>query len=215
MSQSTIEQSILLAPNQKPAAAQMLTRAFQDDPLYARLIPNEPERLQCLNSLWEAIIHSCLLFGEVYTTPTLKGAACWTAPGQADMNVWQMLRSGFALPRVVMRYRPATRKRFLEVLAVMERVRHEVMQKNKYWYLWLLGVEPGYQGQGIGGMLLQPVLKKADAAGIPCYLETETERNVVFYRKHGFHVAREETVAWLDQKIWMLRREPHNHQSEN
>jgi ribosomal protein S18 acetylase RimI-like enzyme len=160
-----------------------------------------------LSWLWEAIIHFCLLFGEVYTTPTLKGVACWTAPGQANLNGWQMLRSGFALPRAIMRYRPATRERFLTVLAVMERVRHEVMPKNNYWYLWALGVEPDYQGQGIGGRLLQPVLEKANAAGLACYLETETERNVTLYRKHGFYVAREETIAWLDQKIWMLRRE--------
>lgn len=202
-----IEQAIQLAPKDKAVAVDVLTRAFRDDPLYARLIPDEQERLQCLSWLWEATIHTSLIFGEVYTTPSLQGVACWMAPGQSDMNLWQMVRTGFALPRAVMRYRPETRKRFLDVVSMIDRVRHELMW-SKYWYLWALGVEPAFQGQGIGGLLLQPILKRADDAGIPCYLETETERNIKFYQKHGFSVVHEEHLAWLDQKVWMLRREP-------
>ncbi len=202
-----IEPVIQLAPKDKTAAVQVLTRAFHDDPLYVRLIPDEQERLQCLSWLWEATIHTSLILGEVYTTPMLRGAACWMAPGQSDMSLWQMVRTGFALPRAVMRYRPETRQRFLEVVSLIDRVRHKVMT-SKYWYLWALGVEPAYQGQGIGGLLLQPILKRADDTDIPCYLETETERNIKFYQKHGFYVVHEEHIAWLDQKVWMLRREP-------
>jgi hypothetical protein len=36
--------------------------------------------------------------------------------------------------------------------------------------------------------LLRPALARADAEGVPCYLETQNVRNVRFYRKQGFRV---------------------------
>lgn len=42
-------------------------------------------------------------------------------------------------------------------------------------YLFMLGISPAYQRQGIGSLLLQPIIKQADKAGLPCYLETSTE----------------------------------------
>jgi ribosomal protein S18 acetylase RimI-like enzyme len=77
-----------------------------------------------------------------------------------------------------------------------------------HWYLWALGVDPPYQGQGVGGQLLQPVLAEADAAGLPCYLETETERNVAFYRKHGFDVATAGPDPRQGVMVWTMVREP-------
>jgi hypothetical protein len=35
------------------------------------------------------------------------------------------------------------------------------------------------------------VFEIADAEGLPCYLETETEVNVAYYRRHGFDVRTE------------------------
>ncbi len=202
-----VNQAVRLSPGQKGDAAMVLTRAFHHDPLYVRLIPKEPERVQCLTWLWEAVIHTSLVLGEVYTTPMLHGVACWLAPGQTDMNIWRALQSGLALPRAVMRFRPPTRKRMMDAVSQIDDARRTLMH-GKYWYLWALGVEPGCQGQGIGRALLQPILTCADQGGLPCFLETETERNVTFYTKHGFHVAREENIEWLGQRIWMLRREP-------
>jgi MFS family permease len=54
--------------------------------------------------------------------------------------------------------------------------------RKPHWYLWLLGVDPDRQGQGVGSALLAPILARADAEGLPCALETLTERNVWFYR---------------------------------
>jgi GNAT superfamily N-acetyltransferase len=58
----------------------------------------------------------------------------------------------------------------------------------------ILGVGPEWQGQGVGSQLLQSVLARADADGVPCYLETGTEPNLRFYRRHGFEVAIEDDV---------------------
>ena len=64
------------------------------------------------------------------------------------------------------------------------------------------------QGRGVGGKLLQPVLQRADASRTACYLETEAERNLAFYERHGFRVVAEASVPGLDVQTWSLVREP-------
>ena len=73
-------------------------------------------------------------------------------------------------------------------------------------YLLFLGVEPGQRGQGIGSLLIKPVLKRADEENLPCYLETMKEVNLAFYGKHGFRVADEKQIPNGGPHIWALLR---------
>ena len=41
---------------------------------------------------------------------------------------------------------------------------------------------------GMAALPLKVGISQADAAGLPCYLETGTESNVAYYRKRGFEV---------------------------
>ncbi|GAB3579104.1 ribosomal protein S18-alanine N-acetyltransferase [Amycolatopsis endophytica] len=51
-----------------------------------------------------------------------------------------------------------------------------------------IGVDPGYQGQGIGRALLEALLARADEVRAPVFLEvrTDNERAQELYRRHGF-----------------------------
>jgi len=75
------------------------------------------------------------------------------------------------------------------------------------WYLMILGVNPPMQSQGIGGPLIAPVLARANAAGVLCYLETAKERNVAFYRAYGFEVLVDDTMPNAF-RYWTMRRLP-------
>ncbi len=79
---------------------------------------------------------------------------------------------------------------------------------SRHWYLPTLGVDPLSQGRGVGGALLQPVLARADAEGLFCYLETEKEINVTFYRRHGFEVVVEDDFPNGGIHFWTMRRHP-------
>lgn len=53
--------------------------------------------------------------------------------------------------------------------------------------LWFIGVIPTKQGKGLGGKLLKEVLAYVDKKNnLPIFLETSTDRNIAFYKKHGF-----------------------------
>jgi ribosomal protein S18 acetylase RimI-like enzyme len=69
-----------------------------------------------------------------------------------------------------------------------------------------LGISPAYQRQGIGSLLLQPILKQADSEGLPCYLETSTEGGVRFYQRRGFEVVRTGGFPEDNLKFWTMKR---------
>lgn len=194
-----------LNPAARGRAAETLVQAFRDDPLYAYIIPDEAHRIRSTRGLWDALIRVTLVYGQVWTTPELNGVACWLSPGNAEIGFRHMLRTGFALARAMMRFESGARRRAMWLIDHMDEVHRRVMPEP-HWYLWTLGVEPAAQGQGIGGSLLGPVLARASAAGLPCYLETQTERNVAFYRKHGFEVLTEERVPGHDLMLWTMAR---------
>jgi ribosomal protein S18 acetylase RimI-like enzyme len=182
-----------------------LVRAFQDDTMYSEIIPDTTERVRALRSLWRAIVKYCLLYGEVFTTRTVKGVACWIPPVGAEFTFWRTLRAG--MPLAVMRFPPKVRRRLFDVIGYTERL-HKLLMNRPHWYLMVLGVDPPHQGQGIGGRLLQPVLVRADEDDVPCYLETQTEKNVAFYRRRGFDVVSEGEVPGYSLSIWVMVREP-------
>ena len=50
----------------------------------------------------------------------------------------------------------------------------------------MIGVDPGYRGQGWGGRLLAHVLEIVDNDGLPAFLESSNPRNISIYERHGF-----------------------------
>ncbi len=197
----------LLPASQRDRAAQTLARSFQDDPIFSCILPDRDRRLQWLAGLFDAVIVYCLRYGRVDTTQEETGVACWLAPGCTEITLGRMLLTGLGIPRAVARLPGDARRQLLQVLAYLDR-EHKRLMTRPHWYLWAVGVEPACQRQGIGGRLLQPVLALADEEQVPCYLETQVESNLPFYRKWGFVVVGEGRVLKQGLPMWMMRREP-------
>ncbi|RYP31144.1 hypothetical protein DL767_005897 [Monosporascus sp. MG133] len=61
-----------------------------------------------------------------------------------------------------------------------------------YYFLNIMVVVPGAQGRGIGRQMMRTVTDRADAEGVPCYLESSRdEPNVRIYGRFGFRFAAE------------------------
>jgi hypothetical protein len=62
--------------------------------------------------------------------------------------------------------------------------------------------------------VLGPVLDICDREGLPAYLESSKERNVAFYRHHGFEVTGELSLPEGSVRLWLMWREPLGRRSE-
>lgn len=77
-----------------------------------------------------------------------------------------------------------------------------------HYYLPALGVEPEWQGGGVGSALMRPILERCDREGFPAYLEASTPRNRALYERHGFELVEEVRVPRGGPPLWRMWREP-------
>lgn len=196
---------LLLTKAQLSQSSRVLTSAFAEDVMWTALLPDSEERNRVMPVLWRGVVAYCLRYGIVSTTSDVTGIAAWTKPGHAYATMWKQIRTGFLLARSVMPMSKGSRDRFIRVMKQIESLHRELMPQQ-HWYLWALGVDPAHQRQGIGRDLLAPTLADARETGFPCYLETETEGNVAFYRKQGFEVIREAEFPESGLRLWFMHR---------
>lgn len=187
---------------------QAMARAFRHEPNFAYMLPDHDERERALAWFFGSFVARLgLRYGEVYTTPGATGGAVWMRPG-TSASPWGALRAGLlAMP---LRLGLGGARRSAVFGAHIERTR-QAAAPPLHWYLVALGVDPSEQGQGLGGALLQPVLTRADADGVPCYLETFRERTATFYSRFGFGVVRTDAVPGGGPPFWCMMRKPHDY----
>ncbi len=207
MSYSSSEGVVRLKPEQSDLAAKALTDAFMDDPMYQAIFPVPETRAKALSDVWNSLLKYSQKYGEVFTTPEVAGAACWLSPGNTEVTFVGQIRTGFAFARAIMKFSAQERTNFMHAIDFIE-VEHKRLVQGPHWYLWALGVSSDFQGKGVGGRLLEPVLVRADGEKIPCYLEAGTEKNVAFYKKRGFKVIWDGDTPLHGVHVWMMLRDP-------
>src|SRR5262245_31850762 len=165
-----------LTIEQIPQVAAVLARAFQDDPLQHYLFPIAAERARLLPALFRVVLHNGLRAGEVWTTAgAAAGAAIWEPVGWAEITHDQVEQADpNQLPSAI---GTAAFERLTPFFGYLQAL-HGRDVPTRHWYLSSLGVDPARQSQGLGGCLLQPILARAAAEGVPCYVETAQPRAV-------------------------------------
>ena len=74
-----------------------------------------------------------------------------------------------------------------------------------HWHVGPVGIEPGFQGMGLGRAAMRLLCGDFDEHHRTAWLETDKPENVRFYSGLGFEVAEE--VAMLASRFWFMRRE--------
>jgi GNAT superfamily N-acetyltransferase len=200
----TAIETVRLQETNVQTVSEVLARAFFDDPSTIYIEPDDCRRAQVLPVLYEVGTRYAHLFGEAYTTAgQIDGAALWIAPDSGDFTAHRMAAAGADKSSAALG--PEAFGRFMKLITHMSGLRRAAMP-SPHWYLNILGVEPSRQGMGIGSQLILPVLTRADASGLDCYLETMKTRNVVFYKQHGFEIAAEGNLPDNGPYYWTMRR---------
>jgi ribosomal protein S18 acetylase RimI-like enzyme len=122
-------------------------------------------------------------------------------PGQTRIPVKDQLRLIPAMAR-------AYGREFFPVARLLVLLDTMHPHEPDHWYLAFLGVIPDWQGRGLGGALIRPVLERSNADGTPAYLEASTERNRALYERNGFEVMKEYRLWGGGPVGWQMWREP-------
>ncbi|MDP3767042.1 MAG: GNAT family N-acetyltransferase [Dehalococcoidia bacterium] len=195
-----------LHSSQVSETAEVLARAFVDDPAWLWAIPDGESRARVLPWFFRAATRYGLAAGEVHATAgALEGAAIVLPPPRPHLDSPRLARAGLWL--MPFKAGLGAFSRFLTMWRTLED-RHKRDVPPQHWYVWLLGVDPARQGRGLGSNLIQAVLARADQDGVPCYLDTTQERNLRFYGRHGFEVVYEGDFPRGGPHLWTLRRDP-------
>lgn len=185
-------------------ATAVLARAFWPDPLFGVFARSRLQEHHALATTFAAFLADARPFGECLVArggQRIIGAAAWMPPGAMPRTTGREIALQGRIAPVLATGR--NRRLALRLLDAVDR--HH--PSDPHWYLFLLGTDPIAQGRGVGGLLMEPVLRRADEEGVFCYLETQKEQNLAYYRRYGFETASE---LRLDggPPLWSMRREP-------
>lgn len=75
-------------------------------------------------------------------------------------------------------------------------------------YLWMIGVTPERQGEGLGTALVRHVLDRCDREGLAAYLEASNARSRDLYQRLGFEVAGGPLDLPDGPQMWPMWRDP-------
>lgn len=192
-------------------AAMVAARAFHHDPFFEYLDPKGVTRARALAIFWRSTIAAAApnatITGARRPDGRLVGLSMVIAPGRYPLPAAGQARELLGAGRA-MALRPSALVQGARYLFAIEAAHLE----DPHWYLLLLVVDPAAQRSGIGALLQQEMLTRADADGLDCYLETQKEENVPYYRRFGYEVDQELRPVAGGPPLYTMRRAPHTEQ---
>jgi ribosomal protein S18 acetylase RimI-like enzyme len=181
-----------------------LAAAFADDPLFDWFLRPDGRRDAARRRFFRSLVRVVALKAGLVERPAHGGAAAVWLPFEAVGPIPLVDELRLA-PTMLFVTGLARVSRMLALQSQIDRI-HPMHRPHAY--LSFFGVRPEAQGLGVGSRMLRVATGRLDAAAMPAYLETQTERNVALYRRHGFEVTREFRARPDAQRMWTMWREP-------
>jgi GNAT superfamily N-acetyltransferase len=177
-------------------AAGVTARSMRDSPTSIAVSDDPFVRLEMLYSTFGGLLSTARVAG-VRRGDCVLGAAGAVPPGACIDSM---------LPTDVRTLDPPSPsatdgERFLYSGSVM--AVHDLLETH--WHVGPVGVEPGFQGMGLGRAAMRLLCDEFDEHHRLAWLETDKPENVRFYIGLGFEVTEE--VSMLTSRFWFMRRE--------
>jgi len=180
--------------SESQAVMDCMTLAFASDPSFRYWWRDPTGYLKWFPQFALAMGERGFDHGTVHTTANFEAAAMWLPPGVEpdETRVDALDLPGDAQTAEISN----------EIQAAMA----SYHPKEPHWYLWMIGVDPQFQGKGYGSALLKHMLDRIDADGATAYLESSTPKNIPLYERHGFEIIGLIEVRDVPPITPMLRR---------
>ncbi len=189
--------------------AELLARAFADDPMMRYVIGREPDRHGRLTAIFRTAVRAGVLHGgvaQVHDGSELIATAVWLPTERIPASFVTMLRSGMLW--VPFSAGISCMARMQRHEGPLERRLHRRFQEAT-GYLWCVGVEPSATGRGAGRKVIELACDQMTSRGLDrCILKTENEANVALYEHLGFRTFETISDPQADLRSWVMMR-PH------
>jgi GNAT superfamily N-acetyltransferase len=187
--------------------ARLLDEAFQDDPVSGWVFPGEEHRRAAHPGLMAAFTDIVLADGRIDVTEDGSACALWLSVPAGE-------HEGDAEDDGPARVREAVDpdNERVELIGRLTAGIHPAGRAHEY--LWMIGVVPQRQGEGLGTALIESVLDRCDREGLPAYLEASSDRSRRLYERLGFTLLDRPLDLPDGPRMWPMWREPGAHRQD-
>ena len=184
----------------KDKVVEILYSAFESDPIMSYFFGDEYQKSgkYLMKYICDAVeVSNSFLLGA-FVNEELKGVASITPPENqqnSDTETTNSLDEQFAI---------AVGKSVISRMETYSQIKKANKPSQPHFYLDILGVMPGSQGQGIGKAIIKELheISQASSQSTGVGLETGTENNVGFYQYLGYSVTA--TTDIDNTKFWFM-----------
>ena len=177
----------------------ILSTSFFADPTWGPLLGEGDRRRRAMDALLGFFANSALRFPWVLLSEGGESVAVWIPPGEDEVAS----EDNESFERLI---REQCGEGAADVLEAMERF-EQARPQRPHFYLSLLGTHDDSRGRGVGMGLLAESLRRIDALGMPCYLESTNPVNDAPYGRQGFEPVGSFTVP-TGAVVTTMWREP-------
>jgi ribosomal protein S18 acetylase RimI-like enzyme len=176
-----------------------LAQAFVGDPAISWIFPDIAAQPKRLPKMFRIMVPLDLAAGMALRSLGDEVATLWRAPGRAHTSQLEMVRHAFPL---IGAFGTALGR----AITIADAIDAHQPKGLKYWYLHYAGVRPAHQGKGWGGAAIRAGIARAEADGVPAFLETATPGNVGLYQSLGFRIVDEWDAPKGGPHFWSMQR---------
>ncbi|WP_448639820.1 N-acetyltransferase [Geodermatophilus sp. URMC 63] len=188
-------------PRDVPRIAATLTVAFAESRWVRWALPDDG-RTQRLTRLAELDGHRGVATGTTWVSEDVDAVASWDAPAGAATPVPADVRA--ALEREV----PRLHADRADAVARTEAELAAALPGGPHWRLRALATRPRSRRRGLGGAVLEPVLRRCDEDRVPAAFVAPAWAVVRFARGLGFEVVQATRSADGRLPLWVVVRPP-------
>ncbi|MEU5365940.1 GNAT family N-acetyltransferase [Streptomyces sp. NPDC005925] len=208
--------------NDREQVVRLLDEAFQSDPVSSWVFPGAEYRRATHHRLMAAFTDAALAEGYVDITEDGSACALWlSVPAREEHEAaGEQIHPVEQVPAVEQGTAGAQDK------DDFARIREAVDPDNErveligrltagihpsgraHEYLWMIGVAPDRQGEGLGSVLIGAVLDRCDREGLAAYLEASSARSKELYERLGFEFTGTALQLPDGPLMWPMWREP-------
>jgi ribosomal protein S18 acetylase RimI-like enzyme len=184
-------------------AAQTLSDAFTNDPVTSWIGRTDAKRDAGRLGMFRYLVNSLgIPSNELWIAEDFSVAALWVPPARADLK--QPLLQELKMIPTVLGFTGWSGVSRVSAFRKSAETHHP--KAPPHFYLMTIGVDPKFQGQGLGSAMLKTTLAMIDAQNLPAYLESSSPKNVPLYQRHGFEVTSEFKLREDGPTMWGMWR---------